>query len=199
MMRERKWFLIAIVLVVTAGALAYFLFVSEQARQAALEEEASRPIDLQSTLIEERSSGLVPVELYFHSGGRLPDASGFLRVETRELHEVPNPALMARQILIELLKGASGGDAADDLAAETPVDGLVRQVFLLEDGTAVVDFSARVVTRLPGGILSELGFIQSVTRSLRENLSEVERVRFLVDGQERRTLAGHISLARPFM
>ena len=75
----------------------------------------------------------------------------------------------------------------------------LRQVYLLEDGTALVDLSQEVIYPLIGGVAAELSALYSITRSLTENLEEIKRIRFLIEGQERATLAGHVSIREPFM
>ena len=75
----------------------------------------------------------------------------------------------------------------------------LRQVFLLEDGTALVDLSRQIVHPLLGGVAVELSALYSITRSLKVNIPEISRARFLVEGQERPTLAGHVSIRVPFM
>jgi hypothetical protein len=41
--------------------------------------------------------------------------------------------------------------------------------------------------------------IRSITQSLRINLPQVKRVKFLIEGQERPTFGGHVSIREPFM
>jgi hypothetical protein len=114
--------------------------------------------------------------------------------ETRSIFRTDDIILTARQIIHEVLKGPSDGEF-QIFAPEARL----RQVFLLEDGTALVDLSRQVVHPLLGGIAVELSALYSVTRSLRENIESISRVRFLVEGQERPTLAGHVSIREPFM
>jgi hypothetical protein len=71
-------------------------------------------------------------------------------------------------------------------------------LYLLPDGTGVVDLSSDTVAQIGGGVTSELAFVRSVTRSLIENIEAIEAVQFLVEGAEQETLAGHISIAQPF-
>ena len=75
----------------------------------------------------------------------------------------------------------------------------LRQVYLLENGTAVVDFSREATQLLVGGVLAELSALHSIIRSLTENVMEIKRVKFLVEGRESPTFAGHISIQQPFM
>ena len=74
----------------------------------------------------------------------------------------------------------------------------VEQVFLLEDGTAIVDLARQTAGQLRGSVACELGLLRSIARSLTTNLEEVEGVRFILGGQEAKTLAGHVSLSTVF-
>lgn len=121
------------------------------------------------------------------------DAEVLIR-ETRSIFRTDDIILTARQIIHEVLKGPSD----EDFQIFAP-DARLRQVFLLEDGTALVDLSRQVVHPLLGGVAVELSALYSVTRSLKENIERIRRVRFLVEGRERPTLAGHVSIREPFM
>jgi hypothetical protein len=199
-MREHRWFFIALFLVVAAGSLAWYLFISERDRLANLEEETIGHLDLERSMIEERSSGTTSMTLYFPRPGRLPDAADFLAGEEREMPALDNRILMARQLVQEVLKGPRPSGEAGIAAGPTGSVGdtaRLRQLYLMDDGTAVVDLDPIPAGALPG-IVEEYSLIASITRSLRENLPEVHQVKFLVDGRERATLAGHVSLVRPF-
>lgn len=114
--------------------------------------------------------------------------------ETRSIFRTDDIILTARQIIHEVMKGPS----EDEFQIFAP-EARLRQVFLIEDGTALVDLSRQVVHPLLGGVAVELAVLYSITHSLKENIEEIHRVRFIVEGQERPTLAGHISIREPFM
>ena len=56
----------------------------------------------------------------------------------------------------------------------------------------MVDLSEEAVNLLPGGIDSEVMAVESIRRTLLENVPEFKSVKFLIDGKEERTFAGHI-------
>jgi hypothetical protein len=114
--------------------------------------------------------------------------------ETRSIFRTDDIILTARQIIHEVMKGPS----EEEFQIFAP-DARLRQVFLIEDGTALVDLSRQMVHPLLGGVAVELSALYSITHSLQENIKEIHRVRFLVEGQERPTLAGHVSIHEPFM
>jgi archaellum component FlaG (FlaF/FlaG flagellin family) len=75
-------------------------------------------------------------------------------------------------------------------------DSNVRQVFLMDDGTAIVDADSAFADAHPSGVLAEELTVASVVLTLNANDSKITRVKILVNGQERETLAGHADLKR---
>ncbi len=73
----------------------------------------------------------------------------------------------------------------------------LRGLYLNEAGTAYVDLAA--VRQEPGASArEELLFLYAVVNTLTGNFPEVREVRFLVDGREAQTLAGHVDVARAY-
>ena len=70
----------------------------------------------------------------------------------------------------------------------------VRAVYRLDNGLAVIDTNADFANRHPSSVLSEALTVASIAQTLSANSPQVKRVRFLVDGKERETLAGHADL-----
>lgn len=64
---------------------------------------------------------------------------------------------------------------------------------------AVVNLSSAFAGTHPSGIETETLTILSFCATLRANLPRVSEVRFLVDGQQRQTLAGHADLTRTYL
>jgi hypothetical protein len=75
----------------------------------------------------------------------------------------------------------------------------VRDVFLLGSDTAVVDTSAGFADSHPSGVLAEELTIASIVSTLNGNDPQITRVKILVDGKERDTLAGHADLRRFYL
>jgi hypothetical protein len=203
--KDYKWAALAIVLVVVAGYMAYSLFLSEQLRHRDVEETAKQQQVPELPIVNKEDAAQVEIKLFVYRSGEPVGSDQFLQEEGRSIYRVDNPVLMAKQILQELFK-----DPRPPAAEEAKPDGelrkpwvfslvRLRQVYLLEDGTAVIDLGFVENQPLPRGIVTEMALIESVTRTLRANLPEIQRVRFLVEGRERDTLMGHISLARSFM
>ncbi|HZP24614.1 MAG TPA: GerMN domain-containing protein [Terriglobales bacterium] len=89
---------------------------------------------------------------------------------------------------------------AQYLAAGTPhpvgAGSDIRQVYLMGEDTAVVDTNSAFADAHPAGVLAEKLTIASLVATLNANDNKIERVKILVNGQERDTLAGHADLRR---
>ena len=72
----------------------------------------------------------------------------------------------------------------------------VRQVYLMGDDTAIVDTNSSFADAHPSGVLAEELTVASLVVTLNANDSKIARVKILVNGQERETLAGHADLRR---
>lgn len=127
-----------------------------------------------------------------------------------QVHSLPLPAdpgARARAVLGKLLDLYAAPDSTH------PVSGgaaSVAQVFLMpvsgsksgagtHNELAVVDFTGTFAASHPSGLETESLTVLSICATLRANLPNVTEVRFLVDGQERPTLAGHADLTRTYL
>jgi len=72
----------------------------------------------------------------------------------------------------------------------------VRDVYLLNDGSAVVDTNTAFADAHPSGVLAEELTITSIVATLNANDPKITRVKIIVNGAERDTLAGHADLRR---
>ena len=193
-LREFRHIIIAVVLVASASAVAFVVFFAERRQQEQLRIEETAELDGVEIGAAEDNEG-VEMTLYFcapGAGGSNDPAS--LTEETRRLNAAESSQVMARQIVSEILKGA-GGETPNPF----PPDARVRQIYLLADGTAIVDLSAQTAQHFVGGISCEYYSLESITRSLIKNIPSIERVKFLVAGLDRPTFAGHVSIRDPFM
>jgi sporulation and spore germination protein len=71
----------------------------------------------------------------------------------------------------------------------------VQEVYLLDPASAVVNLNADFAASHRSGIEVEQLSIFSMVLTLKAQLPQLTRVRFLVDGKSRDTLAGHIDLS----
>jgi hypothetical protein len=70
----------------------------------------------------------------------------------------------------------------------------VREVYLLDPASAVVDLNPEFANGHRSGVEVEQLTVFSLVLSLKAQLPSLSRVRFLVDGKSRETLAGHFDL-----
>ncbi len=74
----------------------------------------------------------------------------------------------------------------------------VNEVYLVDDNLAVVDTNAVFADGHRSGILVEELTLASMAQTLAANLPGITRMKVLVDGKERATLAGHAGLAQAY-
>jgi hypothetical protein len=70
----------------------------------------------------------------------------------------------------------------------------IKDVYLIGNDTMVVDTNRQFADGHPSGILLEQLTMTSLVETLTANVPGVARVKFLVEGEERETLAGHADL-----
>jgi len=75
-----------------------------------------------------------------------------------------------------------------------PADAELVAFYILSDGTAIADFSDALSSETPSGIESEQLAVDSISRTLENNVSTAHRLKILIHGQEVETLAGHVDL-----
>lgn len=73
----------------------------------------------------------------------------------------------------------------------------VKDVYFVRGGLVVLDFNSAFAEKHPSGILAEELTVASIVATLRANNPQIEKVKFLVEGKDRETLAGHADLETP--
>jgi spore germination protein GerM len=127
------------------------------------------------------------VHLYF-ADARNP----FLVAETRVIVDPGGSTALGRQIVEELIAGSTEGKLPT-----VPTGTKLRSFFVLDDGTAAVDFTPALRENHPGGCRLEQLTLFSIVNSLVLNVPEISRVKILIDGAETQTLTGHLALEFP--
>jgi hypothetical protein len=74
----------------------------------------------------------------------------------------------------------------------------IRSVYLVDPGLAVIDVNAAFADAHRSGVLSEELTIGSLIQTLSANIPGILRVKILVEGKQRETLAGHADLSAFF-
>lgn len=108
------------------------------------------------------------------------------------LEQQPETAAQARVIIEAQLT-----DPPQPLLSPIPTGTELRAFYLTNRGEAFVDLSEEVTLNHSGGSLEELFTVYAVVNAVTANLSSINAVQILVNGQEVDTLAGHVDLQRP--
>ncbi len=116
-----------------------------------------------------------------------------LALEDREIALADSVQEQAKQVVRELLAGSRQG-----LASPLPRGVELRELFITPQGLAFVDFSQELISNHVGGTSAEELTVYSLSNTLIANFPAVKSVRFLVEGREVPTLAGHLDLTIPY-
>jgi hypothetical protein len=178
---------LGVMALVTAGSLMFFLDLTDRIR-AVEDPSLEAGFGDEETPLFEPSDPPLGVKLFW------PATSNDLLLRTRDVTIFASAAVgnRVRQIVDQLIRG---GDT--QFFGNLPEGTRLVEVFVSEQGTAYLDFNSAISDNHPGGVLPEMATIYSIVNSLTYNLEEVERVKILIGGVEKETLAGHCLLLLP--
>ncbi len=142
------------------------------------------PVDMDSLKKKEKEIAVI----YFSD-----PQERFLMPEKRYVIKEEDPALRAKEIVKALLEGSKEG-----LVNTFPAGVTVREVKLDDAGTAFVNFNKNLTKLHPGGSAAEMASIYSLTNSLTANISEIKKVKILLEDKELPSIKGHISTKNAF-
>lgn len=128
------------------------------------------------------------VNLYF-----IDPSQTHLAAQVREIPESTDTVHSARAIVTALMEGPKEG-----LLRSIPEELTLRAVFITDEKRAVVDLARRPEARIRKDAFAEWLAVCSIVNSLILNLSTIDSVQILMDGEEAETLWGHIDVTRPF-
>jgi hypothetical protein len=173
--------LAAVGLVAAAGLIAY-VFVKPPG--PALETGPGKPT---SPFIPATTQGKkLAVELFFAS----PDGSGLVS-EKRVIPRAEDDLSKASLIMAELKKGPR-----KKLSPLMPPEMEVRSLYLAE-GTLVVDLQPEI-SGVAAGAFQEVLLWYSMVNSIIMNVHGINAVHFLVDGEEKDRILGHLDMRGAF-
>jgi Sporulation and spore germination len=118
------------------------------------------------------------------------DAAGLLRAQAAKIPLPGGRQQRAEELLRALLRTYQQPDSSHPLAAAADI----RSIYLVAPGAAVIDLNAAFADQHRSGILDEQLTVNSMVETLAVNVPGIGRVRILVEGRTRDTLAGHIDL-----
>lgn len=128
---------------------------------------------------------MVEVNLYFSDSQAM-----YLVPEKRKIPQTPS---LARQAVIELIKGPESSDFYTTIPEGTQVN----EVYIA-DGIAYIDLSEEIFKNHPGGSSGELMTVYSIVNTLTE-IPPIKSVQILVEGNEMKSLVGHIDISMPLL
>jgi hypothetical protein len=115
----------------------------------------------------------------------------FLMTESREIVDCGGDRECVRAVVEELILGSREG-----LIEVLPPQAKLLAVEI-EGQTAVLDFSRDLITRHPGGSISELLTVHALANTVAVNFPHLRQVRILVAGEAVETLKGHVDVRAP--
>jgi hypothetical protein len=122
------------------------------------------------------------------------DDAGELHSQSISIPAFSNRQQRAEEILRQLLNIYEQKDSLHPIAPSAEI----RGVYLVDPGVAVIDINSALADGQTSGILAEELTVVSMIQTLSINMPSVTRVKILVDGKERETLAGHVDLSGVF-
>jgi hypothetical protein len=170
-----------IILLIVAGAIGVFLWFSTSVPPEP--PGATQTGDLPGETA--RPDEPLMVTLYVPGNGML--SAGPAGVKRH-----PDAQTQAREALNAVLGGL------DAVPSAVLKELKLRSFFLDAEGTGYVDLLAVTEGGIKASAEEELLAVYAIVNTLAQNFEEIRQVRFLIDGREPQTLAGHIDLARAF-
>jgi hypothetical protein len=166
-----------LVLVFTSGL--YILRLNRKTQDELQRAADSRPLSVPKAGTRQ----MITMAIAYDDDGvfRRRDASAVLTSE---------PNARAREVLDRLIAEYLERPSPHPLA---PGSG-VNRVYLVNQKLAIVDLNQALVDGHRSGIMIEDFTLMSFIETLSANMPQIEQVKILVDGKERRTIAGHTDL-----
>lgn len=122
------------------------------------------------------------------------DDIGILRPQSAQISMPSVRQQRAEEVLRALIALYLGKTSPHAL----PPGSAIRSVYLVDPGLAVIDVNAAFADGHRSGILAEELSMASLIETLSANISGILKVKILVEGKQRDTLAGHADLSNFF-
>jgi len=119
------------------------------------------------------------------------DDDGTLRGESAQIPMPSGRQQRAEELLRALLARYLDKDSPHRLGAGADI----RGVYLVDPGVAVIDLNSAFADTHRSGVLVEDLTVASLIQTIAVNTPNLLKVKILVEGQERETLAGHADLS----
>jgi hypothetical protein len=119
------------------------------------------------------------------------DDIGVLRAQSAQ---IPLPSVR-QQRAEELLRALLAIYVDKSSPHPLPIGSDIRSVYLVDPGLAVLDMNAAFADGHRSGVLAEELTIASLIQTVSANIPGILKVKILVEGKQRETLAGHADLS----
>jgi hypothetical protein len=174
---------VAVLLVIVVSMGIYLRQMSRRAAEMQRLAADSRP------LAPPASGPTETVTLYVAD-----DEAGMLRSRPAQIPLPGGRQQRAEELLRALLRIYQQPDSQHPLAPTADI----RSIYLIDPGAAVIDLNAAFADQHRSSVLGEQLTINSLVETLAVNVPGITRVRILVEGNTRETLAGHADLTEFF-
>ncbi|MFH1074547.1 MAG: GerMN domain-containing protein [Candidatus Firestonebacteria bacterium] len=166
----KPWIIVIIIAVLTSGYFAVKYFV--MSRKDSLFNYAAQQKKIKLFYVNE---------------------NGKLQAEKREIQGATSVLDDIKICVEELAKGPKGKGLFQALPKETKL----REVYLDDNRCVYLDFTKSIINNPKGGTTAEMQLIYSLVNTIFENFGQIASVRLLVEGQEIKTIGGHLDVNRP--
>jgi len=190
--RKRKNFIFKLLVLMVIIIFSYIMF-NKFIIIPLKEKYKEKPVVIKEVPYEEEKKEevqtvpgeMIEVNLYFS------DSQAMYLVS--EKRKIPPTTSLAKQVVIELIKGPDSSDLYSTIHEGTRVN----EVYIADD-IVYVDLSEEVFKNHTGGSSGELMTVYSIVNSLTE-ISPIKGVQILVEGNERNSLVGHVDISMPLL
>ena len=170
--------------VIAAAVILAVLLLTLLKKPAAFEPEQLSHADGREGGITE----FIKVKVFYLTETSLAMRPVYREIEVPEIREE-----LYRRFVSLLLAGDEGH------IVPVPGGAQLRSLHYLDNKQMLVlDFNELLAASFPGGTTAELEFIYFLVDNICYNFREIKKVKFLIGGNESKTLAGHVDLEKPF-
>ncbi len=180
-MNSRLFFVLTCCLCVIALAMSFYVW---QLRKNAVDESA--PTATPEVVTAPSNATQKQIVLWVAH-----DDTGTLRNQPLSIAISSERQRQAEDILRALLRVYTAKGSPHPL----PAGAGVRSIYFIDPGLVVIDLNSELATGQTSGVFAEELTLASLTQTLNANMQGFSRVKFVVDGKEVSTLAGHADLS----
>jgi hypothetical protein len=131
---------------------------------------------------------ILKLKLFYYTGGSL-----YMKPVAYEIPDSEFRNELYAKIIDVLIKGEK------NTISPVPEGLLLRSLYYInQKKMLVLDFNENLISAFPAGSSAELEFIYFIVDNLCFNFDEIKMVKFLIAGNEYKTISGHIDIENPF-